>query len=73
MYDHIQRALIFNGFSEVKLKKPERNVLLIYGGSKLLSLPPSKVLLPHRRHLLYTVLLFWYAIQIPENLNFTEC
>lgn len=36
MYDHIQRALIFNGFGEVKLKKPERNLLLIYGGSKVL-------------------------------------
>lgn len=36
MYDHIQRALIFNGFGEVKLKKPERNLLLIHGGSEVL-------------------------------------
>lgn len=36
MYDHIQRALIFNGFGKVKLKKPERNLLLIYGGSEVL-------------------------------------
>lgn len=72
MYDYIQRALIFNGFGEVKLKKPERNILLIYGESKLLSLQPPKVLLPHRRHLIYTVPLFWYVIQIPEGLHFIE-
>ena len=36
MYDHIQRALIFNGFREVKLQKPERNLLLIYGGCEVL-------------------------------------
>lgn len=36
MYDHIQRSLIFNGFGEVKLKKPERNLLLIYGRCEVL-------------------------------------
>lgn len=36
MYDHIQRALLFNGFGEVKLKKPEKNLLLIHGGSEVL-------------------------------------
>lgn len=72
MYDHIQRALIFNGFGEVKLKKPERNILLTYRGSKLLSLLPSEVLLPHKWHLLYTVPLFCMlskSLRIYTSLN----
>lgn len=39
---------------------------------RFLSLPPSKVLLPHRNNLLYTLPVFWYIAQIPENSHFTE-
>lgn len=51
MYDHVQRALVFKGFGEVKLKKPERNLLLKCGGSEALvpvqGIPITQVAFTH--------------------------
>lgn len=73
MYDHIQRALIFNGFGEVKLKESERNLLLIHGGCEVLVLATIQRVVATTKALFYMLPLFWYVTQIPDNLHFTEC
>lgn len=71
MYDHIQRALVFNGFGKVKLKKKKhkRKLLSINGGREA----HCPKFCHHIGHLLYTLPLFWHVIQIPDNWHFIGC